>query len=183
MFRRTTAVFAAAAILGPWTAPRLAHGAGKASAKIPRNHISLHNLKSGKKLRNMRVVWQDPKRRGNSLICGKYGKRMQAKHGWKTRIPPGCGDARGKIANMLRDRKTGKQPDTRQIDKLIWYLYLVGNKFQKPIQIVSGRRANARLTSRHNKGLAVDFRVPGVDPKTVWEYCKSKDNLVRRGGG
>ena len=57
-------------------------------------------------------------------------------------------------------------------DRLLWYLYLIGHHFDSEIHIVSGLRAHERKTSRHHNGHAVDFKVPGVKAKEVWEYCK-----------
>ena len=63
-------------------------------------------------------------------------------------------------------------------DRLLWYLYLIGHHFDSEIHILSAVRAKERKTSRHHNGHAVDFKVPGVKAKKVWEYAKNALPLV-----
>lgn len=74
--------------------------------------------------------------------------------------------------HYLRDWRRKKSRPVPE--RLIWNLYLVAHHFDRPLEIVSGYRSKERRTSRHRKALAVDFRVQGVDPKAVWEYCKTR---------
>ena len=46
-----------------------------------------------------------------------------------------------------------------------------------PIHVLSGYRSKERSTSRHAHARAVDFRVPGVDPKEIWEALKRFDDV------
>ena len=71
-----------------------------------------------------------------------------------------------------KGRASWRMYDCYVQDRLLWYLYLVGHHFDSEIHIVSGLRSKERKTSRHHNGHAVDFRVPGVKAKEVWEYCK-----------
>ena len=70
----------------------------------------------------------------------------------------------------MSDWRTGRSK--RVPTRLVWYLYLVSQHFDAPIDIVSGYRHEERKSSRHKKGSAIDFRVRGVHPKKVWKYCK-----------
>jgi hypothetical protein len=125
---------------------------GRAKAQPPRrirrNHLV---LQGGGERATVDLIWENPKNRNEKRIL-------------KT--------ARARMAHMLRDRRTGRTP--RLPDRLLWYLYIVGFHYDRPIEVVSGLRQNARATSRHHNGLAVDFRVEGVDAREVWAYCKSR---------
>ncbi len=133
--------------------------AGDALAKkrkfnIKRYHLTLRHVNTKDRLDNLWVIRVDPKDKNRQWV----GKR-----------------ARKRLEHFLRDWRTGKE--TRVPERLLWYLYLVGQRFDKPIHIVSGYRSKERKTSRHRHGKAVDFRVEGVDPKEVWEYCKRFDRV------
>ncbi len=116
---------------------------------IPRHHISLKNLHTQNELNQLIVIRQDPVKTSRQWI----DKR-----------------AHRQISGLLGDWRTGRSK--RVPERLIWYLYLIGQHFDAPIDIVSGYRHDERKTSRHKKGSAVDFRVRGVDAKKVWSWCK-----------
>ncbi len=117
--------------------------------RIRKHHISLFNINTGERLNNLRLIREDKKDRSR-----KYIRK----------------DARRRIRRFFRDRKTGK---TRRIhDRLIWYLYIIGYHYDRPVGIVSGHRRKARKTSRHYTGRAADIRVDGVTPRALWRYCK-----------
>ena len=78
--------------------------------------------------------------------------------------------ARKKLEHFLRDWKHNKKKKVPE--RLLWQLYQVAQHFDAEIQIVSGYRSKERKGSRHAHGKAVDFRVKGVPPKVVWQYCK-----------
>ncbi|MEZ4472301.1 MAG: DUF882 domain-containing protein [bacterium] len=84
--------------------------------------------------------------------------------------------ARKLITDFLADDKHGGV-DKRVPERLIWYLYLVGQQYDSEIHVLSGYRSKERSTSRHAHARAVDFRVPGVDPKQIWEALKRFDNV------
>lgn len=84
--------------------------------------------------------------------------------------------ARKLITDFLADEKHGGV-DKRVPERLIWYLYLVGQQYDSPIHVLSGYRSKERSTSRHAHARAVDFRVPGVDPKEIWEALKRFDDV------
>lgn len=132
-----------------------ARAAAVARAEAPRRRVAkgtmtLRNLNTRDKLEGLRVV-----------EVAKKGKKDLA------RLSP---KGKKKLAWMLRDFRNGqiRQPP----DRLLYQLYQVQQHFDAPVEIVSGYRHWARPTSRHFKGWAVDFKVEGVDPKTVWAYCK-----------
>ena len=116
--------------------------------------MTLHHVNTKEKLRKLWVIRTDPKNKNKQWV----GKR-----------------ARKRITHFLRDWRTGR---TKYVpERLIWYLYLVQQHFDAPIEVVSGYRHKERKSSRHRQGRAVDFRVVGVDPKVVWKYCKRFDNV------
>ena len=119
--------------------------------RITKGTMTLRNINTRDRLDSLRVV-----------EFSKKGKREVAKL-----VPRG----KKKLGWMLRDFRNGhvRQPP----DRLLWQLYQVQQHFDAPVEIVSGYRHWARKTSRHFKGWAVDFRVDGVDPRTVWSFCKS----------
>jgi len=83
--------------------------------------------------------------------------------------------ARTQITDFLADNKN--QVDKRVPERLLWYLYLVGQQYDSPIHILSGYRSKERDGSRHAHGQAVDFRLPGVDPLEIWNSLKRFDNV------
>jgi uncharacterized protein YcbK (DUF882 family) len=128
--------------------------AKKRKFNVKRYHLTLRHVNTKDRVDNLWVIRVDPKNKNRQWV----GKR-----------------ARKRLEHFLRDWRTGKE--TRVPERLLWYLYLVGQRFDKPIHIVSGYRSKERKTSRHRHGKAVDFRVEGVDPKEVWEYCKRFDRV------
>ena len=145
--RRTISLCIALAFLLP---AALGHARKRTlKRRIKKHHISVTNVSTGERVRNLKLIRQDPNNR--SL---KY-------------IRP---EARKRLARLFRDRKTGRRP--RLPDRLLWYLYIVGYHYDRPVQLVSGMRARARRTSRHHKGHAADIRIEGVSPKALWRYVK-----------
>ncbi len=128
--------------------------AKKKRRKIKRFHMTLNHANTKERLRNLWVIRRDPKNKNKQWV----GKR-----------------ARKRITHFLRDWRTGRSKYVPE--RLIWYLYLVAQHFDAPLEIVSGYRHKERKSSRHKQGRAVDFRVVGVSPKTVWKYCKRFDNV------
>ena len=126
---------------------------GAADAKSPRTvkpkHITLRHITTGKSVKNLRLVKPDPNH-PKAQILDPVALR---------KINDLFRDWRSKFALKINER-------------LIWHLYMVAQHFDAPIEIVSGFRKEERKTSRHKQGRAVDFRVKGVDPKTVWAFCK-----------
>lgn len=128
--------------------------AEKKKRKIKRFHMTLVHTNTKEKLTNLWVIRSDPKNKNKQWV----GKR-----------------ARKRITHFLRDWRTGR---TKYVpERVIWYLYLAQQHFDAPIEIVSGYRHNERKSSRHKQGRAIDFRIVGVDPKTLWTYCKRFDNV------
>ena len=138
-------------LLGP--NPAMARSGAKAR-KIARHHISIKNLHTKKEIEGLRVIRQAPQNPNRQWVDKK---------------------ARRKITGLMSDWRTGRSK--RVPTRLVWYLYLVAQHFDAPIDIVSGYRHEERKSSRHKKGSAIDFRVRGVPPKKVWKYCKRFDNV------
>ena len=99
-------------------------------------------------------------------------------------------EALAQINHILRDHYSG---DERPIDpRLLDFLYDLLQKvgYHQEVLIISGYRSpktNSMLHSRsrgvaegslHTQGCALDFRLPGVDTKKVWEIARS----MKRGG-
>lgn len=126
----------------------------KKKKQVKRYHLTLRHVNTKERLNNLWVIRVDPKNKNRQWV----GKR-----------------ARKRLTHFLRDWRTNKSK--RVPERLLWYLYLVGQKYDAPIEIVSAYRHNERKSSRHKQGKAIDFRVVGVDPKRVWEYCKRFDNV------
>lgn len=123
--------------------------AGKRKFDVKRYHMTMRHVNTKEKFDNLWVIRVDPKNKNRQWV----GKR-----------------ARKRLTHFLRDWRTGKKK--RIPERLLWYLYLVQQRFDKPIEIISGYRSKERKTSRHRHGKAVDFRIVGVDPREVWDYCK-----------
>ncbi len=128
--------------------------AKKKRKKIPRHRLSLVHVNTKEKLTRLWTIRADKKNKDRQWV----GKR-----------------ARKKITHFLRDWRTGKKH--RVPERLIWYLYLVGQHFDAPVHVVSGYRHKERKTSRHKQGKAIDIRIPGVTPRALWNYCKRFDNV------
>lgn len=82
---------------------------------------------------------------------------------------------RKRVTDFLADEK--HDLEKRVPERLLWYLYLVGQSFDSPIHVLSAYRSKERNGSRHAHGQAVDFRIPGVDPKDIWNALKRFDHV------
>ena len=118
--------------------------------RIRKGTMTLRVLNTRDKVEGLRVV-----------EIAKKGKREVARLTAK---------GKKKLAWLLRDHRNGKVG--RPPDRLLYQLYQVQQHFDAPLDIVSGYRGWARKSSRHYKAWAVDFKVEGVDPRVVWNFCK-----------
>lgn len=84
-------------------------------------------------------------------------------------------EGRRQMEHFLRDWKRDQR--RRVPERLLWLLFKVARHYDAPIEVVSGYRSKARKSSRHSQGVAVDFRVKGVDPKEVYAYCKTFERV------
>ncbi|MGK0358801.1 MAG: hypothetical protein ACI9U2_001094 [Bradymonadia bacterium] len=84
-------------------------------------------------------------------------------------------DARRAVKTLLSDKRHKR--NKRIPERLLWYLYLAGQHFDAPIEVVSGYRSRERMTSRHRHMKAVDFRIRGASPKAIWIWAKRFDNV------
>jgi uncharacterized protein YcbK (DUF882 family) len=122
---------------------------------VPVGSMTLYSLNTRDKVTALKVM---------DVTKGKKGKKIE-------KLRPA---AVRRVTKLLRDYRTG---GTRRVpERLLTQLYLVQQSFDAPIDVVSGYRHNARKTSRHFRGYAVDFRVKGVPVKRVWETCKRFKN-------
>ncbi|MCB9526971.1 MAG: YcbK family protein [Myxococcales bacterium] len=122
--------------------------------RVKRYHMSLFNVNTKERLDNLWVIRVDDKDKNKQWVGDK---------------------ALRTLTRFMRDWRTEK---TKAIPKrLLWHLYIVGYHFDAPLEIVSAYRHNERKSSRHKKGEAIDFRIEGVDPKVIWEFCKRFDNV------
>jgi len=95
-----------------------------------------------------------------------------------------------RINRILRDHYSG---DWHRMDpRLLDYLFdlLVKVEYRGEVHIISGyrsRRTNAFMRKRdrgvaegslHTRGQALDFRLPGIDTRKLWEIARS----MKRGG-
>ena len=133
--------------LAPATA--LAKRGAKKRRNVKRYHLSLRHANTKEKLNNLWVIRTDPKNKNRQWV----GKR-----------------ARKRLTHFLRDWRTGRSKHVPE--RLLWYLYLIGQRFDAPIEVVSAYRHKERRSSRHKKGRAVDIRIKGVSPRKLWRYCK-----------
>ena len=143
---------------------------GRKKCSIERGHISLYHINRSKRKRNLKLV--DDKRRiipeAREIMLdflGDWREKTQCKKGFLFNYE-------------YRGRASWRMYKCYVQDRLLWYLYLIGHHFDSEIHIVSGLRSKERKTSRHHNGHAVDFKVPGVSAKEVWEYCKRTFPLV-----
>ncbi|MBN2343367.1 MAG: LysM peptidoglycan-binding domain-containing protein [Deltaproteobacteria bacterium] len=85
-----------------------------------------------------------------------------------------------RLSFLARDHKTNKVK--RLNTRLIYLIQKMSDHFDgKPIEIISGYRAQSSGNeSQHAFGRALDFRVPGVSTKSVYQYCRQ---LPRTGCG
>lgn len=122
---------------------------GKKRRRIKRYHMHIRHVNTKEEIKDLWVVRYSKKNRNKQWV----GKK-----------------ARKKLEHFLRDIRHKK---TRRVpERLLWQLYLVAQHFDAPVEIVSGYRSRERRTSRHRHAKAVDFRIEGVDPREVWNYCK-----------
>lgn len=77
-------------------------------------------------------------------------------------------------------QKDGLEDEVKVDLKLVYWLELIRDSFQKPIIITSAYRTESYnhkiggvLSSYHVKGMAVDFYIRDVDPKEVYEKLNS----------
>ena len=122
---------------------------GKKKRNVKRYHLTLHNVNTKEKLTNLWVIRTDPKNKRRQWV----GKR-----------------ARKRLTHFLRDWRTGRSKYVPE--RLLWYLYLIGQRYDKPIEVVSAYRHKERRSSRHKQGRAIDIRIKGVSPKALWNDCK-----------
>ena len=137
---------------------------GKKHCKIERGHISLYHINRGQRHRKLKLIDEErriiPEAREVLLeLLGDWRAKKRCKKGFSFNFE-------------YSGRASWRMYDCYVQDRLLWYLYLIGHHFDSEIHIVSGLRAHERKTSRHHNGHAVDFKVPGVKAKEVWEYCK-----------
>ncbi|MBU1430783.1 DUF882 domain-containing protein, partial [Myxococcota bacterium] len=99
----------------------------KKTFKIKKNHITLYHTHTHEKLEQFKIY--DTNRSGGLSLNKKAYKKLK---------------------RFFRDPKTGKQINIDE--KLIMYLYRIGQKFDEPIEIVSAYRPQSRKTSRHYQG-------------------------------
>ena len=137
---------------------------GRKSCKIERGHITVVRLHNGKRHENLKMIDDQrriiPEAREVMLeLLGDVIAKKRCKKGFSFNFG-------------YKGRASWRMYDCYVQDRLLWYLYLVGHHFDSEIHIVSGLRSKERKSSRHHNGHAVDFRVPGVKAKEVWEYCK-----------
>lgn len=78
------------------------------------------------------------------------------------------------LSYLARDIN-GEQTVKRLHYNLVKMIQAVGEKFEgKPIEIISGYRPQSSgAESQHAFGRAMDFRIPGVAPKTVYNFCRT----------
>ena len=130
-------------------ASSLSPAAAEGTRQVKQFHITLRHITTKKTVKNLRIIIPDPNNPKNQIIDPA---------GWR------------KINDLFRDWRSEYAMQIHR--RLLWHLYIVGQHFDAPIEIVSGFRKEERKTSRHKQGRAVDFRVKGVSPKTVWRFCK-----------
>jgi uncharacterized protein YcbK (DUF882 family) len=80
------------------------------------------------------------------------------------------------LSYLARD-KHGEQKVNRLNFRLIKMIQLMAEHFPgKPIEIISGYRQQSEsdgVESQHAFGRALDFRMPGVPPKSIFKFCKT----------
>lgn len=143
---------------------------GAKACHVKRFHINIRQLNRGIKHKDLRLI-------GDDRNITKEGRKtmLELLGDWRSKERCGYGYA---FNFEYTGRASWRMYDCYVQDRLLWYLYLIGHHFDSEIQVLSGLRANERKSSRHHNGHAVDFRVAGVAPKEVWEYCKKTFPLV-----
>lgn len=86
--------------------------------------------------------------------------------------------ARSELGRLMKPRKTQRRVRvTRPERRLVALLAEVARHFGgKPVHVISGFRPVAgftRATSRHTKGAAIDFRIPGVSLEAVRDFART----------
>lgn len=151
---RRRRLFALVASLGLAFCLQSALAKPRKSSHVKRYHITLRHVNTKERLTNLWMIRVDPKNKNRQWV----GKR-----------------AHKRLTQFMRDWRTGKSK--RMPERLLWNLYLVGQRFDAPIEIISAYRHKERKSSRHKQARAIDFRVVGVDNREVWNYCKRFDNV------
>lgn len=143
---------------------------GKASCAVKRGHINLYHI--NRKVRHRALPLINEKQQilaqGRLVmldLLGDWRARRSCEVGYQFNF-------------AYEGEASWRMYECYVQDRLLWYLYLIGHHFDSEVQILSGLRVSERKTSRHHNGHAVDFRVSGVDPKVVWEYCKANFPLT-----
>lgn len=131
---------------------RPATKAARKGRRVKPFHISLRRGKT--RIDNLRIIRVDP----------DDPERMWIDKAARKRIKALLGDQRHKRLKRIPER-------------LLWYLYFVSQRFDAPLEIVSGYRSRERRSSRHRHMRAVDFRIRGVNPRTIWTWAKRFDNV------
>jgi uncharacterized protein YcbK (DUF882 family) len=82
-------------------------------------------------------------------------------------------DALDTLNHLFRCRRTGTEKAIEP--KLFEMLSRIYDKFEKPLELVSGFRNQERVTSFHFHGSASDIRIPGVADKALHKFVSSLD--------
>jgi uncharacterized protein YcbK (DUF882 family) len=124
--------------------------------------------------------WGRPDRPGEVTLI-----RVATRERLRMRLLNGSGQVRPaaqeRVANLLRDRKTGKEH--RIHPTLLRLLTRVSDHFGgRPIYVISGYRSavahrHTREGSRHTMGRAIDFRIAGVPNAALRDYCRRLGNV------
>jgi len=82
-------------------------------------------------------------------------------------------DALDTLNHLFRCRRTGTEKAIEP--KLFEMLSRIYDKFERPLELVSGFRNQERVTSFHFHGSASDIRIPGVSDKELHKFVSSLD--------
>ncbi len=82
-------------------------------------------------------------------------------------------DALDTLNHLFRCRRTGTEKAIEP--KLFEMLSRIYDRFEKPLELVSGFRNQERVTSFHFHGSASDIRIPGVPEKALQKFVASLD--------
>jgi len=82
-------------------------------------------------------------------------------------------DALDTLNHLFRCRRTGTEKAIEP--KLFEMLSRIYDKFEKPLELVSGFRNQERVTSFHFHGSASDIRIPGVSERELHKFVSSLD--------
>lgn len=78
------------------------------------------------------------------------------------------------VSHVLRCKRTDTEKEIEP--RLLTYLSHVYDKYNKPLEVISGFRNQRRTSSYHYKGSASDIRVSGVKPKDLRAFVESLDS-------